>query len=163
MSTRCQVEVKAVGLAWEDTVVLYHHCDGYPSYMLPLILKAYRASIAPKAHGRGDTAVKINYAWQAGRPGKAAAQLCAADRYGFDVESSLDLHSDIEWFYSIECVNKNGGSIGEIPSWCVTIYKPGPKFNWDKPSRVDLIQVTNGNILKLGRLVTAKRIEKNNS
>src|SRR5258705_11745476 len=103
MSTRCQVEVKASGLPWEaETVVLYHHCDGYPTGMLPIIEAAYTLATTPGKHS-------INYAWQAGRPGKAAAYLCASDPSGFDVESSTDLHSDIEWFYSIECQTPNGG------------------------------------------------------
>ena len=40
MSTRCMVEVR--GGINQTSEVLYHHSDGYPSNMVPLIQAAYR-------------------------------------------------------------------------------------------------------------------------
>jgi hypothetical protein len=84
MSTRAQVKVVAGGECGghEDTAfTLYHHCDGYPSNMLPLMLSAF----APD--------------WKHERPGKAAAFLCGVDPGGFEPEQGHELHGDIEWYY----------------------------------------------------------------
>lgn len=43
MSTRCQVLVYGNVESNDRFVNLYHHTDGYPSYMMPLIAKAHRA------------------------------------------------------------------------------------------------------------------------
>ena len=84
MSTRCQVRVVADGFAGgheDKAITLYHHCDGYPTNMLPLMLSAF----APD--------------WMHERPGKAAAYLCAVDPGGFEPEEGHELHGDIEWYY----------------------------------------------------------------
>lgn len=149
MSTRCQVEVQATDLPWNaEMVVLYHHCDGYPTGMLPIIEAAYNFATSK---GGG-------YSWQAGRPGKTAAFVCVADPFGFDIESSTELHSDIEWFYSIECQNKNGGEMSEVPKWRISVYCLGPCFSRDKPRREDLKLVATGSPKLLVK--RAKKLEE---
>lgn len=106
MSTRCQVKVIEGDGHWQQ-VTLYHHCDGYPPNMLPLIHKAY------KLLGGG---------WRAGRAGTIAAHLCAVDPTGFDPEAGHDLHGDIEYYYTITPSN-NDKSIMANPLWNVAVYK----------------------------------------
>src|SRR5882724_580287 len=100
MSTRCQVKVNQEGLSWEQSVMLYHHCDGYPEHMLACMAKGLGLILAKGA----------NSAWEAGRTGHAAAYLCAAHPAGFEPESGFDLHGDIEFFYELEVRNFQGGS-----------------------------------------------------
>ena len=83
MSTRCQVKVTGTDFNNSPDISLYHHCDGYPSYMLPLIGQAYIDC------------------WQAGRVGKAAAMLCANDPTGYEIEQGNDLRGDIEYYYVV--------------------------------------------------------------
>ena len=115
MSTRCQVQVIQEGLSdlaggeWEDKVTLYHHSDGYPSYMLPKIKEAFD---------------KYGVGWEAGRAGKVASFLCAVDPGEFEPEDSHELHDDIEYYYVLHVVNSQGGSMAEQPQWLVTVYKP---------------------------------------
>lgn len=125
MSTRAQALVHSSGLTWGETpCLLYHHCDGYPENMLPLIEKAFDFE-----NIRG---------WEKGRAAKVASLLCAVDPAGFEPEEcpfddyGLILHSDIEYFYAIAVINSNGGSTAEKPSWIITIYTPNAGF-WDTP------------------------------
>ncbi len=110
MSTRCQVQViEGMGDNLYQKVTLYHHFDGYPSNMLPLIHKAYELS------GGG---------WEAGRAGKMASFLCAADPGQFEPEAGHDLHSgDIAYFYTVKPSN-NDKSSDAHPQWIVTAYDP---------------------------------------
>lgn len=102
MSTRCQVKVVSKDFEKGTAITLYHHCDGYPSNMVPLIASAYRPD------------------WQHGRVGKVAAFLCAADPGGFEPEEGHDLHGDIEWYYIIQISSK--GHIEDIPTWNLVVY-----------------------------------------
>lgn len=163
MSTRCQVIVKAEGLAWSpEDVMLYHHCDGYESYMLPLIQRGLAAILKPVKNYRGDLIAEN--AWQAGRPGKAAAWLCSVDPSGFEVESGTKLHGDIEYLYVITAVNKSQGSMDEKPTWNVDVYQPREGF-WDNPIAHGMLHSTgsmektnSGEINKLAK--AAIRAEK---
>jgi hypothetical protein len=122
MSTRCQVRVIAEGLGeGAESVTLYHHSDGYPSNMLPLIREGYQQVLK-----KGDY-----YLWQGGRPGKVAGFLCAADPGGFEPEEGHELHGDIEWYYVLRVINKTGGSMAEKPEWVVDVYEP-PEWG-DRP------------------------------
>jgi len=133
MSTRCQVKVVGEGLPWQaESVTLYHHSDGYPSYMLPLIREGYQQVLKKNKEAKESFGYTRDvYLWEGGRPGKAAAFLCAADPGGFEPEASHDLHSDIEWYYVVTVVNKSGGASGEKPEWKVDVYRP-PEYE-DKP------------------------------
>ena len=105
MSTRCQVQVIEGDQPWEK-LTLYHHCDGYPSNMLPLIQKAY---------------TMIGSGWKAGRAGQMASYLCATDPGGFEPEAGHELHGDIEYFYTIRPSNQDK-HIGAVVKWIVTAY-----------------------------------------
>jgi len=96
MSTRCQVKVTGTDINNAEPVTLYHHCDGYPEYMLPTIAKGWQ-----------DT-------WQAGRIGKAAAMICSADPTGFEIEQGHGLHGDIEYYYVVDATNGD---------WQISAYK----------------------------------------
>ena len=84
MSTRCQVKVQGTDINGTGAFTLYHHCDGYPEYMLPIIGNAYKDC------------------WQAGRFGKAAVMVAAADPSGYELEQGHELHGDIEYYYVVE-------------------------------------------------------------
>ena len=117
MSTRAQVLVIQEELGgWEDKVLLYHHTDGYPEYMLPLLAKA-----RSMAGGR-----------EAGGAGKVASFLCAADPGVFEPEAGFALHGDIEYLYRLYVANMAGGSMAENPRWEVEVLVPGEGF-WDNP------------------------------
>ena len=107
MSTRCQTKVTQTGTGWDQSVTLYHHCDGYPAGMVPLFKKAY------DAYGLG---------WEAGRAGHVASFLCATDPEGFEPEEGHRLHGDIEYYYVLEVQNSKGGSTAERPEWILSVY-----------------------------------------
>ena len=103
MATRCQVQVVDEKNA-EDKVTLYHHWDGYPENMIPLITKAY------DEYAKG---------WEGGRVGKVASMLCAVDPMQFEPEAGHDLHGDIEFLYKVIVKNPEGMHVGSKPSWDV--------------------------------------------
>jgi len=114
MSTRCQVQVIQEGI-WSKKVTLYHHCDGYPDNILPIIQQAYE--IGAQKGNRAQLGL-----WELGRAGKVASLLCAADPGQFEPESGHKLHGDIEYYYRLYLVNKKGGSLAENPVWEIEIY-----------------------------------------
>ena len=121
MSTRCQVKVVAGGwcAGHEDaTFTLYHHCDGYPSNMLPLMASAYEND------------------WQHERPGKAASFLCAVDPGGFEPEQGHELHGDIEWYYILHVTAK----AWEVEVWECDIHATGPVTLKEKLARAPLAE-----------------------
>lgn len=137
MSTRSQVMVHSSGLGWdEEPRLLYHHCDGYPEYMLPKIEEAFNFALP-----YGD-----NCRWKKGRAGKVASLLCAVDPAEFEPEERvfhdglLVLHGDIEYFYDITITNKTGGSIAEKPFWVISVYEPNEGF-WDAPNVCNMTKV----------------------
>ena len=104
MGTRCQVKVKEHGVICpQEEVTLYHHFDGYPSNMVPLIAKAYEAD------------------WKHGRVGKVATFLVTQDAEGYEIEQGHELHGDIEWYYILDV--KSEQHIGAIPEWFLRVYK----------------------------------------
>ena len=102
MSTRCQVKIQGTDFEPKEAVTLYHHCDGYPSNMVPLLAGAYKPN------------------WQHGRVGKVASYVVAEDVVGFDIEDSHDLHGDIDWYYIIKVSSK--GDVTDIPKWTLEVY-----------------------------------------
>lgn len=114
MSTRCQVRVqnrKSQHVSWDEAVTLYHHTDGYPENMVPLIHEAF---VFPTNYGTDS--------WQKGRAGKAASFLCAADPGIFEPEDHHELHGDIEYYYIVNVSYENNN-----PTWFVDVYGR----NWD--------------------------------
>ncbi len=102
MSTRCQVKIRAVNGNDAEAVTLYHHCDGYPSNMVPLIASAYKAD------------------WKHGRVGKAASYVVAEDVSGYDIEQGHELHGDIEWYYVLSIESELHEEA--IPKWYLNVY-----------------------------------------
>ena len=165
MSTRCQIRVSAKGLVWDpeggqDEVWIYHHCDGYPSSMLLEILKGYEAAIAPRVYCKGTKNEFVSEkAWEAGRPGKAAAYIIGVDPGGFEPQSKQDqdFHGDIKYFYEIILSNPNQGASGpKVPRWHVQVYTPVSGF-WDNAKESHLKLRVQGDILALAK--KAKTIE----
>jgi len=110
MSTRCQVQVIQEGLEWDQKIMLYHHTDGYPSNMIKVIKKAYEHRREPFWKGDSDTFES----WRKGRAGKVASYLCWADPGVFEPEDNHRLHSDIEYFYRLYCINDKNNVSWEV-------------------------------------------------
>ena len=106
MSTRCQVQIKFEG-NHENDVTLYHHWDGYPENMIPLLIRAYgmgKAGIIRDYLIYNDDLSKMgkHYLSSLYSPAKAVNYVVAADPGGYEIESmngSLKLHGDIEFLY----------------------------------------------------------------
>ena len=113
---------------WEQKVTLYHHSDGYPESILPLIKKAFDDVHTAEIYALNENMKQLykehpSYnSWQLGRAGKVASFLCAEDPGSFEPEEGHELHGDIEWYYIVECMNEKGGSMSETPTWKITIY-----------------------------------------
>ena len=109
MSTRCQVQVNERYVDHHNkeqissSVTLYHHTNGYPSYMIPKLKEAFKAT-------GGD--------WKAGRAGKSASFMCFVDPGVFEPEEGHALHGDIEYYYRVFCHNGRG----DKAFWEVEIY-----------------------------------------
>jgi len=116
MSTRCQVKIQVHSGHTNDDekVTLYHHCDGYPTNMLPLIHKAF------VDNGGAEN-------WKLERAGHAASFLCATDPGGFEPEAGHDLHGDIEWYYVV--------TVGKV-TWDVQVYEVAN--DWQTPNKQTL-------------------------
>lgn len=120
MSTRCQVLVTQEGIpGWPDQVMLYHHCDGYPSNIVMLLQKAWS---------------KVPKGWESGRTGKVAGMVCASDPGQFEPESGVELHGDIEWLYRLVTVNRERGSAREEAWWRLEVYRP-KQGSWEVKER----------------------------
>ena len=131
MSTRTQVQVKSGA----EKITLYHHTDGYPEYMLPLIQKAWRE------YGTG---------WEGARVGKVASMLCAVDPVVFEPEAGQALHGDIEYYYVIDC--KDTAHVGTTPDWTVTSYS----VNFDFEGKLSRKKRLN----EMGKIKVSKIDEK---
>lgn len=114
MSTRCQVKVTTTypNDDYTQSVTLYHHTDGYPSRMIPLIYEAFQYE-DPR-----NKELKINDEWVKGRAGKIASLLCWADPTVFEPEDSHALHGDIEYYYTIKAESKNKDVV-----WMVQVFE----------------------------------------
>jgi len=155
MSTRCQVKVTQEGLGdWKDEITLYHHCDGYPTNMIPLFKEAW--DIATKQNQRWSKDA-TGPGWEAGRAGKVASFLCAADPGQFEPEAGHALHGDIEWYYILSAVNENSGSVSENPVWKINVYIPGRSF-WDNSVENNMVLIAEGKLSEI--LKRAEEIEE---
>ena len=99
--------------------------------MVPLIEKAFSEGLKPTDHGgwsAGNT-------WRMGRTGHIAAMLCFVDPLGFEPESSMDLHGDIEYLYTIEAINHQGGNIEEMPTWKLSYEEEGEMITKMMPAK----------------------------
>jgi len=144
MTTRANLKIESLGLDWHEAVQLFRGADGYPTAVLPSLVKAYEWS------GGG---------WEAGRARKVAAYICAssyvpAHRVGdYDMppyvpyipEVGLCPRSDIDWYYILYLINDLNGAMGEKPRWNIAIYRPNKEF-WDDPIASNLIRIARGEI-----------------
>lgn len=101
MSTRAMVQVTN----GTDKLSLYHHTDGYPSYMVPTIKKAW------ETYGKR---------WEGARVYKVASMLCAIDPVVFEPLDYHTLHGDIAYYYVVNC--KDTAHVGTEPVWTIDIY-----------------------------------------
>lgn len=125
MSTRCQVEVYTVGEGITEDVMLYHHTDGYPTHMIPLLQKAYELCVRTTENRYARFGAKPPSYWEMARAGKVAGAICAADPLVFEPESSLDLHGDIEWLYKLRLLPPSGKN---PPCWALSVFTPTKGF-----------------------------------
>jgi hypothetical protein len=118
--------------------VLYHHSDGYPKYMVPLLQEAYRQFASPRATGGpktgyGERRTPAEYRrysqWSAARAEYAAAMIASVDPTGFNVvgaDQIRDGHGeqpDLEYYYVVH-VGGNGPN-GDPPiKWLLEIRTP---------------------------------------
>jgi len=110
MATRANVLVKSTGLDFpEPCILLYHHYDGYPEYMLPTMLnyeKIFKKEVKQKL---GIPPEKER--WVLGRVSHLASFIIATDILGFEIsrvferEEDVVLHSDIDFYYVITAHN----------------------------------------------------------
>ncbi len=99
MSTRCQVQVIQEGECREQRITLYHHWDGYPENIIPLIYKAYCYEENPSSVSKNT----FKTDWRKARAGKVASLLCWADPAEFEPEQGHRLHADIQYYYRLYC------------------------------------------------------------
>lgn len=155
MSTRCQVRIEGCEGS-DDVITVYHHCDGYPSWMVPLIEKAYRKAIMPIDYETtvGDKTVVHQYehAGMLNRGGYMASAIVAADPHGYQIENGNGLHGDIEYLYIIRPIGgtedrpilKYDGTEGTYrpPMWTVEIRTPRSNGFWNRPRVAEMRIVT---------------------
>lgn len=111
MSTRCQVEIVPGEGSYGTPVIMYHHYDGYPEVMIPIIRNAYERFVvqAEDSHDLGIAASADH----------VAVMVASADPLGFEVEQTPQttypgrkklnpLHGDIEYFYRVYPTFKDG-------------------------------------------------------
>ncbi len=108
MSTRSQVRIESKDYRGETRAfTLYHHCDGYPEYMLPCLVEAW--NLARERHAARDWGDRpFDHQFHLGRVEKVAAMICAADPDGFDCLPYNDLHGDIEFLYVVRPEAREG-------------------------------------------------------
>jgi hypothetical protein len=77
--------------------------------------------------------------WEAGRVGKAASALCAADPLVMEPDQN-GLQGDIEYLYRLYLTNPSGmGHLGERVRWDVEILQPTEGVNfWDNPTEKNM-------------------------
>ena len=135
MSTRCQVKIKEFGIDDpKESFTLYHHWDGYPTAMIPLIAKAYKPE------------------WKHGRVGKVVSFVMAEEPEGYEMEQGHELHGDIDWYYVLEV--KSEAHMAAIPEWTLNVYK---YTGGDSISVSDMKKVYSGPIQKA--VLLAEQIE----
>lgn len=118
MSTRCQVQIRHEYSGWKEKVTLYHHWDGYPSNMVPLIASARQKGtkiLGSKEWKKGD------FDWLLYRAGHVAGLLCATDPLIFEPESGHQLHRDIEWYYKLNVTGNQGPNNSAAP-WQLEVF-----------------------------------------
>jgi hypothetical protein len=132
MSTRANVLIKSVGLDYKEPyVLLYHHYDGYPEYMIPTMLnyeKIFKNEVKKVFKSNWE-----NEKWMFGRALHLASLIVATDPLVFEVDAIFEkeedivledivLHGDIDYYYVITAKNYQRGVIDEVPQIWIEIY-----------------------------------------
>ena len=124
MSTRCQVQIIEKFRDSINVITLYHHSDGYPEYMVPVIYKAYN--------------YEGSFKEEKAKAGIVASLLCWADPMGFELEQGNDLHGDIKYLYQLYCRFDHSENRA---IWEIDIFMK----DWDPSSRDRIFQlIKNG-------------------
>jgi len=171
MSTRCQVTLffdtrrKGLGktaIGKGKSITLYHHCDGYPENMIPLLIRAYNGGKQGIINDYQISGDRLNdsygiYFRSLYSPVKAVNHLVAADPTGFEIESAnfkWTLHSDIEFYYKI-FVNKK--------SWAIQVFVPQSFHDfWDNPTFSRLSAISPRMTLKQAEFWLARYEQERN-
>jgi|Deesub1362A_J573_1020465.scaffolds.fasta_scaffold08410_2 hypothetical protein len=161
MSTRAQIELTNE----EDRVLLYHHFDGYPEWLVPNLIQ--KALIIMQ-----DDAVDPAYKQMCYRPEAAALYFAEAHfqnvkefnrKYkekgwkiplcsGFEFCDNHGLHADIEWFYLVHLAKEPDG-------WLTEVLRP-KKAYWEAKKLPKYISEAEDLLEKKGELFIAReRIE----
>jgi len=168
MATRAQLELTNE----EDKVLLYHHFDGYPEWLIPgFIHKAF-------LHMVGDVAP--SYEHMCFRP--EAAALYFADAHfnnvrelnakykdrgwktpicsGFEFCDAHGLHADIEWFYIVHLVperfaHRQSGARETRRGWLTEVLTP-TKAYWEAKQLPRYISEAEDLLEKQGELFVAR-------
>lgn len=164
MSTRAQILVlddelpKVIAEKWTDSILLYRHCDGYPTSVLPGLKKALEnAGKTHKASRAGYSASYIiheSYSTFENYRGETTPDIAIQPL------SYFSLHSDIRYFYSVLVVSDDE----ENPDWFVDVYRRDEGFKGGEitPELKGLKKIGSGLISKIGEEEEAKRIESKN-
>jgi len=151
--------VEEKGTDYDESVLMYHHSDGYPSNILPLLHDGYE--IAKKKERKQHERIFAGRPykpdlWETSRAGKVAGFIAASDPGSFEPEQGKQLHGDIEWFYVVRPVQKTGSP----PEWLVDVYVPKSGF-WDNSTRSNLKKVATGiNVTEESKDALGKRGQK---
>jgi hypothetical protein len=126
MATRANVLIKSVGLDFtEPSILLYHHYDGYPRYMLPTMLR-YEEIFEKEVREKFQVSPE-GERWRLGRVGYLASLIIATDPLGFEVSRVFEegeeiiIHPDIDFYYVLTAYNQRG-RIGSDPQLWIDGY-----------------------------------------
>jgi hypothetical protein len=120
MSTRANVLIKSESSNYQEPcILLYHHYDGYPEYMIPTMLnyeKIFKNEVKKVFKSNWE-----NERWMLGRALHLASLIVATDPLVFEVDAVFEkeedvvLHGDIDYYYVITAKNYQRGVIDEVP------------------------------------------------
>jgi hypothetical protein len=127
--------------------------------MIPLLQKAAKILLKESDTFKYAPVNEPSYSaaslpWEAGRVGKVASCVCAADPLGFEPEKTNDLHPDIEYLYELTVSGK--GHVGARVKWDVTVFTTNEGF-WDSPCKPNMTAVLFRTPL---HKVNGKKLEK---
>jgi hypothetical protein len=136
MSTRGEVELVREG---ESTVHLYHTSDTYPSYMLPVIKRAYKIASDKLRENSQNQRKYVPYnAYRMVRPEHMASYVIAADPSFFIVDDcsrgappAHEEGSDLDWIYRLRADPSEKSEHEErVPKWelavdCKIVWETG--------------------------------------
>jgi len=127
MSTRCQVQVID---RERRKITLYHHHDGYPSYMVPTIHAAYQL-----IKGMGLNSSSLS---------GAVSGLCFVDPAEFEVEDGHELHGDIRFYYRIYCSPLEKSDKHPVDRWELEVFQREYPEPPERGGSIPILKCYNG-------------------